>query len=225
MPRIRKIKGGLNVDYANRIRDLNNPNNLKSLDELKELEVLKEIDGLEGGLYFIDETGNIITDPISHENIEYGDAFLFQNNFLYDINVLYYMIYYKSYKKNPETKDNISDNDLEKTSLFFRTRFKLNETTQDKLKDLSNFNNLKTFEELFANGLLKLYDGEYYFVDDNHRLIKDKFSKKPIRYKHGILIDDHLYDINSLTDFTNFKPNLRKTFKQVHNEEIYNKVI
>lgn len=214
--RLKKIKGGLNINYAKKIRDLNNPNNLKSLNNLKKEKLiqLRKIDD-EEDFYFIDETGKTITDPISLQPIKYKDAFLLDNNFLYNILSLYQHFHIRNSKINPETTDRSSYDDISKIRNFFDMRTRLNSNTKQLLEDLSSFNNLKIFEDLLDNNLLKLHDGEYYFVDDKGVLIKDRVSNKPIRYKHGFLFGDYLYDINSLATFKGTQtPVLKSEFQK-----------
>jgi hypothetical protein len=104
MPRIRKIKGGMNARYVEKIINLRRPNNLKSLDELRELGVLREVERYEDefekydkGYYFYDGDFNsdnkfvsadFYIEPILQKRLKYKDAILINGN-LYNIVDLY----------------------------------------------------------------------------------------------------------------------------------------
>ena len=196
--KIKKIKGGLNIDYVNLLKDLKNFNNLKTLKELKELKIVNEED------FLIDEDGKIIIDYISQEPIKYENAFLLENDIFDVYGGLYKWVVVLKNRKHPISRENISPENYQKINLFKIL----------KILNSSSPNNLKSLEELKQ---FKAVDDEDYLIDETNERSIDPISKTPLKYQEAILINEYIYNIDDLFQYvfvTNKNFYLKKGFKK-----------
>jgi len=134
-----------------------------SPNNLKSLLDLKEMGLIDDDNYFINTT-----DPITRNRIKYEDA-IFVNGNVYDITTVALGI-------------QTSKEDIDKINLKKRMTL---------IKDTSNFNNLKGFDELSSMENVLGSNKEF----EN---IRDLFTTKEIYYDMAILINEYIYDINSI---------------------------
>jgi len=196
--KIKKIKGGLNIDYVNLLKDLKNFNNLKTLKELKELKIVNEED------FLIDEDGKIIIDYISQEPIKYENAFLLENDIFDVYGGLYKWVVVLKNRKHPISRENISPENYQKINLFKIL----------KILNSSSPNNLKSLEELKQ---FKAVDDEDYLIDETNERSIDPISNRPVKYQEAILINEYIYNINDLFQYifvTKKDFYLKKDFKE-----------
>jgi len=148
------------------------PNNLKSLLHLKNMGLIDDDN------YFIDTT-----DPITRNRIKYEDA-IFVNGNVYDINSIYEFIY----KDEDEIKKDFVGFEISKEVIDKINKKKISFL----IKDTSNYNNLKNFDDLKLIG--NVISSNMVFNDN----IIDLFTNYTIYYDDAILINDNIYKINSI---------------------------
>jgi hypothetical protein len=218
MPRrLKKIKGGMNDRYVEKIRNLSRLNNLKSLEELKVLGVLSEVERHEyefekydKGYYFYDGyfesgdrfvSGDFYIEPILQKRLKYEDAILINGN-LYNIVDLYDWVIIRGNTKDAYNLP-ISDYDKQKIENFHNK----NDFDVEHLIDYSRYNNLKSLAELKTLGYVDDYD---FLIDkDNKQRINGKNSNEPIKYENAIIINGVLYDINNLVEYLKRRPTIK----------------